>query len=65
MGDLATLVRKKLRQYVSLRAASRSLGIGHVYLHRLATGEKTNPSDDALRRLGIERTVRITYRETQ
>lgn len=65
MADLATLVRKKLRQYVSLRDASRSLGIGHVYLHRLATGQKTNPSDDALRRLGIERTVRITYRETQ
>jgi hypothetical protein len=30
-----------------------------------ATGEKTNPSDDALRRLGIERTVQITYRETK
>ena len=63
MDRLQSLVKKRLRHYDSLRHASRALGIGHVYLHRLATGAKTNPSDEALRKLGIERTVRITYKE--
>lgn len=64
MSDLASLVRKRVRQYCSLREASRNIGLGHVYLHRLATGQKLNPSDEALRKLGIERTIRITYKET-
>ena len=64
MDELQRLVRRKLCQYTSLRDASRHLGISHVYLHRLATGQKLNPSDEALRKLGIERTVRITYKET-
>lgn len=62
--ELSALVKKRLRQYDSLRDAGRRLGLGHVYLHRLATGAKTNPSDDALRKLGITRTVRITYKES-
>lgn len=64
VGDLAALVRKRLRQYDSLRDAGKKLGMCHVYLHRLATGEKTNPSEDALRKLGITRAVRITYKES-
>lgn len=63
MTTLAALVKKRLRKYDSLRHAGRQLDIGHVYLHRLATGAKTNPSDEALRKLGIERTIRITYKE--
>ena len=63
MTVLASLVKKRLRQYDSLRHASRVLGIGHVYLHRLATGAQKNPSDEALRKLGINRTIRITYKE--
>ena len=39
MADLAALVRKRLRQYDSLRDAGQKLGMCHVYLHRLATGE--------------------------
>ena len=64
MTDLPTLVRKRLSRYDSLRDAGKKLGMCHVYLHRLATGEKTNPSDDALRKLGIVRTVRVTYKES-
>ena len=60
---LVQIVRKRLRQYDSLRDASRHLGLGHVYLHRLATGAQSNPSDEALRKLGISRTVRVTYKE--
>ena len=65
MTTLAALVRKRLSNYDSLRDAGKKLGMDHVYLHRLATGEKTNPSDEALRKLGITRTVRVTYKEQQ
>lgn len=65
MDKLQSLVKKRLRQYDSLRHASRAIGIGHVYLHRLATGAKTNPSEEALRKLGIERTIRVTYKESK
>lgn len=64
MTTLASLVKKRLRDYDSLRDASRKIGIGHVYLHRLASGKQMNPSDEALRKLGITRTVRITYKPT-
>lgn len=60
-SDLAALVRKLIRQHGSLRIASKALGLGHVYLHRLATGAQANPSDAALQKLGITRTVRTTY----
>lgn len=62
-GDLVSIVRKKLSNYESLRDASRKLGVCHVYLHRLATGAKTNPSDDVLRKLGIAREYHVTYKE--
>lgn len=62
MSALPVLVQKRLRQYDSLRDASRKLGIGHVYLHRLASGEKANPSDEVLSKLGITRTVRVYYK---
>lgn len=61
-SDLPSLVRRRIRQHGSLRLASKALGIGHVYLHRLATGEQANPSDAALQKLGITRSVRTTYR---
>lgn len=63
MDDLAAIVRKRLRQYDSLRDASRKLGVCHVYMHRLATGAKTNPSDDVLWKLGIAREYHVTYKE--
>ena len=62
MSALAVLVQQRLRQFDSLRDASRKLGIGHVYLYRLASGKQANPSDDVLRKLGITRTIRINYR---
>ena len=62
MNALSVLVQQRLRQYDSLRDAARKLGIGHVYLHRLATGKKTNPSEEVLSKLGITRTIRINYK---
>lgn len=41
----------------SLRNAADALDIDHAFLHRLRTGEKTNPSDKTLARLGLRRVV--------
>ena len=50
------------KRYGSLRAVARELEINHVYLHRLKYGEKNNPSDDILRKLGLYKIVSsITY----
>lgn len=62
MSALSVLVQQRLRQYDSLRDAARKLGIGHVYLHRLASGEQSNPSDEVLSKLGITRTIRVNYK---
>ena len=48
-------------QHGSMRAAARVLQVDHVYLWRLAWGEKDNPSDAMLRKLGLRRVV--TYKE--
>lgn len=61
--DLASLVSKRLRHYDSLRDAGRKLDVCHVWLHRLATGKRTNASDELLAKLKIKRTVTVTYEE--
>jgi transcriptional regulator with XRE-family HTH domain len=44
-------------QHGSLRAVAEATGIGASYLSRLASGEKTEPSDEVLRKLGLRRVV--------
>lgn len=44
----------------SLQRVAKELGIDVGYLSRLARGEKTNPSDEVLEKLGLERTVTYT-----
>lgn len=41
----------------TLRAAARVVQIDASYLSRLRHGEKENPTDDVLRRLGVRRVV--------
>lgn len=47
--------------YGSGRALARALGIDHAYLWRLSRGDKTAPSDDVLRKLGLRRVVTVDY----
>lgn len=54
-GRLAALEK----QHGSLRAVSRVLKIDNAYLYRLKTGEKLNPSDAVLRKLGLRRMVQF------
>ncbi|RZZ85670.1 hypothetical protein [Pseudoxanthomonas winnipegensis] len=44
----------------SLRAYANSLGIDVGYLSRLASGEKDNPSEEVLEKLGLRKIVVYT-----
>lgn len=50
-------------QHGSLRAAARVLMVSAPYLHRIASGEKTNPDDLLLRRMGLSKVVTYVRRE--
>lgn len=50
-------IRELIRQHGSLRAAARAIKMDHSYLFRLAVGEKTEPSEKVLRKLGLKRVV--------
>lgn len=39
--------------YGSLRAVGKALDVDHAYLNRLRSGEKQNPSDKVLKKLGL------------
>lgn len=41
----------------SLRAVEKITGVNYAYLHRLSSGEKINPSDLTLRKLGLKKIV--------
>jgi len=50
-------VRVKERQHGGLRPAARALRIDAAYLKRLRDGEKRDPGDAILRKLGLYREV--------
>lgn len=50
-------VAELIAQHGGLRAAARATQIDHAYLHRLATGEKWQPLESTLRRLGLRKVV--------
>jgi hypothetical protein len=49
-----------VKQHGGIRPAARVLRVDHGYMSRLVSGEKDNPSDLVLHRMGLERIV--TYR---
>ena len=53
-----------IAKHGSLRAAARVLKMTAAYLSRLHRGEKTNPSEKTLRKLGLRKVVHYTLRET-
>lgn len=50
-------VKELIAHHGSLRAAARVLGVNAGYLHRLGTGEKNDPGELLLRRMGLFRLV--------
>lgn len=65
MNLLQLAVTDAVARHGSYRAAGKVLGFDHAYLHKLATGEKDNPSEVLLRKLGLRRTVTITYKKAK
>ncbi len=51
--QLHTRIHQLSAEHGSLRAAASALGLDVGYLSRLASGEKTEPSDETLEKLGL------------
>jgi transcriptional regulator with XRE-family HTH domain len=49
LGTAITKLREK--RTLSIRELSTLAGVDHAYVYRLESGEKTNPSEDAVERL--------------
>lgn len=54
---LRDAVNALVERHGGVRLAARALRIDHAYLYRLKSGEKDNPTDDVLRKLGLRRVV--------
>lgn len=64
--DLQRTVRAVVKRHGSLRKAQAAIGVNFVYLHNLALGNQSNPSDDVLKKLGLKRgTVVRTFRKVK
>jgi hypothetical protein len=59
MTKIQEAVARLKERYGSYRKAEAATGINYAYLQRLATEERTEPSDKVLAVLGLER--RVTY----
>lgn len=55
-------IRLKIDQHGSLRKAAKILGVSAPYLCRFRHGQKRNPSDKLLKRLGLTREVKYRWR---
>jgi hypothetical protein len=54
---ISTRISYLMLTHGSLRSAAKAVGIDAAYLCRLYRGEKTNPSDATLAKLGIRKVV--------
>ena len=54
---LADRVRQLEREHGGLRAAGRAVGVDAGYLKRLRDGDKINPGDTTLAKLGLRKEV--------
>ena len=50
-------IEELVEQYGSIKEVANRLGVNATYLHRLASGGKTSPSEDVLKKLGLRRIV--------
>lgn len=46
-----------IKRHGSVRAAASAIDVDHVYLFRISTGERADPGDDVLQKLGLRRVV--------
>jgi hypothetical protein len=55
MNKIQKAAKAAIKLHGSVRRAAKALEIDFAYLHRLATGAKTNPSDKTAGKLGLHR----------
>jgi transcriptional regulator with XRE-family HTH domain len=55
--SLQSRIESLIKQHDGVRAAGAATGIDPPYLWRLLRGEKTNPSDETLAKLGLRKKV--------
>lgn len=53
------MIDRAAARYGSLRKAGLILKINYAYLSRLRSGQKVNPSDAVLRKLGLRRVIQF------
>lgn len=58
---LADAVNRVIAQYGNPRKAGEALSMCPTYLWRLAKGDKSNPKDEQLTRLGLKRVVTYEF----
>ena len=61
MTPLDRWVCRLIRKHGGVRSAGRALDVDPAYLYRLATGEKDNPSDATLKKLGLKPMRKVLY----
>ncbi len=61
--ELKARIEKLQREHGGLRAAARSVGMSASYMIRLRDGEKFEPGEKVLRKLGLRKVV--TYTRTR
>jgi hypothetical protein len=54
---IETRVAELIEKHGGLRIAARAIGINYTYLSRLGKGQKTEPTDTVLKKLGLKRAV--------
>jgi DNA-binding transcriptional regulator YdaS (Cro superfamily) len=57
---LAKHIDRLVKVHGGLRAAAGAIGVQPSYLSRLRSGKQKSPSEDALSKLGLKRTVIYT-----
>ena len=57
--EIRTRIQQLQREHGGLRAAARATGMSPSYMIRLRDGEKREPSEQVLAKLGLQK--RVTY----
>lgn len=60
MPQIQRIIERLVKQHGGLRRAAEAVGINAPYLCRLRYGERKNPSERVLKKLGIKRVVSYT-----
>lgn len=55
--NIQTAVKAIVAKHGGVRVAARAIGVNYAYLSRLQSGEKCNPTDAVLRKLGLRKVV--------